>query len=84
MPYPDYLVGEFLHPGSDLRIVDSENKEAADGEQATPISQGGTGVVYKAVQGGLIDRAVKILKPAEDVLATQEWSAFTASFEKEK
>lgn len=84
MPYPKFLVGEPLHDGSDLIIVDARDSDADVGAPATPINRGGSGVVYRATQADTIVRAVKVLHPEKRFLERRGWGDFIASFDKEK
>ncbi|HKI06035.1 MAG TPA: protein kinase [Thermoanaerobaculia bacterium] len=84
MPYPDYLVGEPLFEGSDLRILHASDPDSPANELAEAINRGATGVVFKVMQGEMIERAVKILLPERRILEQQSWDNFLISFEKEK
>ncbi|MFC1763627.1 protein kinase [Planctomycetota bacterium] len=83
MPYPDFLIGESLHKGSDLVIMDTRIPEKAIGEPAKPISSGATGKVWLVKQADVIERAVKILCPDQDLFQQGDWSYFVKVFEQE-
>lgn len=83
MPYPDFRVGEALFEESDLMVVDAEDPGACHGSSARPISAGGSGKVFKAIQADVIARAVKVLDPRERFLETRGWADFVQSFKRE-
>lgn len=84
MSYPEYCVGEVLHEGSDLKIVDAEAPTALSGSPAKPINRGGSGIVFKAIQADTIPRAIKILLPKQEFLEARGWSDFVSEFDNEK
>jgi len=83
MPYPDFLVGEPLHKGSNLVILDAKNSNKAKGEPATAINSGATGKVWLVKQADVIERAVKILSPEKELFQQGDWSYFVEVFERE-
>jgi uncharacterized protein len=63
-----YLRGQALHQGSTLVVVDGKTGETEPSNQAaTPLGEGATGIVVRAVDNGLMPRAVKILAPRPDL-----------------
>ncbi len=83
MPYPKYNVGEPLHEGSDLVIVDAKDLSTPIGHVANPINKGATGVVWKVKQANIMFRAVKILSPENILLQQGDWNYFVTVFERE-
>lgn len=83
MPYPDFLVGEHLHATSDLVIVDAHRSTDTIGKPATSISSGATGRVWLARQAEVIERAVKILSPEQELFRQGDWTYFVEVFERE-
>ncbi|MCX5647118.1 MAG: hypothetical protein NTZ17_20920 [Phycisphaerae bacterium] len=83
MPYPNYLVGEPLHKGSDLVIMDAKDSAKPAGQPADPINQGATGVVWRVIQAGVMERAVKVLSPEAELLQEDGWEYFAEVFEGE-
>ena len=83
MPYPDFLVGEPLHKGSNLVILDAKNPNKAKGEPATAINSGATGKVWLVRQEDVLPRAVKILSPEQELFQQGDWNYFVEVFEKE-
>lgn len=83
MPYPNFHVGEPLHKGSNLVILDAKDTNKPNGELAESINSGATGVVWLVMQGGIIERAVKILSPEDALFEQGDWEYFVDVFKKE-
>lgn len=83
MPYPKFTVGEPLHKGSDLVILDAEDRDKPHGEPAELINAGATGKVWLVKQAGVLERAVKVLSPEQELLQRDDWDYFVEVFEQE-
>ena len=83
MPYPDFLVGEPLHKGSELVILDARNPTQTSEQPADPIKRGATGAVWLARQENVIERAVKILSPEQELFKQGDWKYFADVFDRE-